>query len=286
MLWEGQYGDFINGAQVIVDEFVVSGQAKWGLRLGLVLLLPHAWEGQGPEHSSGRLERFLEQAAEDNIARRQLHDRRRSTSTCCAARLPASAASRAPLVVMTPKSLLRHPLAVSRASDLVDGHFQPVLDDAAAARSTRAACGASCCAAATSGSSWPPTSAARRSTTWRSCASKSCTRFPSDALADAVRALQPAPREVVWLQEEPRNMGAWTFVAPRLRELLGGRDAALRRTARAAPARPKAGPTRTPPSSSASSLKSLDGGGSRSMPVEVRVPVLGESVVEATVGAG
>src|SRR5262249_25562508 len=119
VLWEGQYGDFINGAQVIVDEFVVSAQAKWGLESGLVLLL-HAWEGQGPDHSSGRLERFLDQAAEDNVC----------VANCTTAAqyfwlLRRQAVSLGhdprPLVVLTPKSLLRHPLAASRASDLVDG---------------------------------------------------------------------------------------------------------------------------------------------------------------------
>src|SRR5579859_7110287 len=128
VLWEGQYGDFIDGAQVIVDEFVLSGQAKWGLMSGLVLLLPHAWEGQGPDHSSGRLERFLEQAAEDNIC----------VANCSTAaqyffllrRQAASLGAARPLIVMTPKSLLRHPLAASRASELIEGGFQPVLDDA------------------------------------------------------------------------------------------------------------------------------------------------------------
>src|SRR5207253_1720012 len=110
VLWEAQYGDFINGAQVIVDEFVVSGQAKWGLVSGLVLLLPHAWEGQGPDHSSGRLERFLELAAEDNI---------RVANCTTAAQYFWLLRHQAgtlrhdprPLIVMTPKSLLRNPLA-------------------------------------------------------------------------------------------------------------------------------------------------------------------------------
>jgi 2-oxoglutarate dehydrogenase E1 component len=219
--WEGQYGDFINGAQVIVDEFVVSGQAKWGLRSGLVLLLPHAWEGQGPDHSSGRLERFLEQAAEDNIR----------VANCTtpaqyyfllrgqAARLGDGAR---PLIVMTPKSLLRNPLAASRASDLVDGHFEPVLDDAGAAKRPSRVRRIVLC----SGHIWAELAADKRRGEADDMALvriEELYPFPSEALVDLLERYNRV-REVIWLQEEPRNMGAWPFLAPRLRELLGDRD--------------------------------------------------------------
>jgi 2-oxoglutarate dehydrogenase E1 component len=215
VLWEGQYGDFIDGAQVIVDEFVVSAQAKWGLISGLVLLLPHAWEGQGPDHSSGRLERFLELAAEDNIrianctsaAQYYFLLRRQAASL-------NSATETRPLVVMSPKSLLRHPLAASRASELVDGRFEAVLDDAAAAQHPNRVRRVVLC----SGHIWAELQAdARRASV-------------EDVAVIRVEELYPFPREQVlellekygraddrvWLQEEPQNMGAWTFVEHQL----------------------------------------------------------------------
>jgi 2-oxoglutarate dehydrogenase E1 component len=232
--WEGQYGDFINGAQVIVDEFVVSGQAKWGLRSGLVLLLPHAWEGQGPDHSSGRLERFLEQAAEDNIvvancttpAQYYFLLRRQAARLGDAAR---------PLVVLTPKSLLRNPLASSRASDLVEGHFEPVLDDAAAAKHPSRVRRVVLC----SGHIWAELASDKRRGDADSVAIvriEELYPFPSEALADLFERYNRAT-EVVWLQEEPRNMGAWPFLAPRLHELLGERELSyVGRPERASPA--------------------------------------------------
>jgi 2-oxoglutarate dehydrogenase E1 component len=215
VLWEAQYGDFINGAQVIVDEFVVSGQAKWGLTSGLVMLLPHAWEGQGPDHSSGRLERFLEQAAQDNIrvancstaAQYYFLLRRQAASLGQDAR---------PLVVMTPKSLLRHPLAASRASDLVDGQFEAVLDDASASRHANRVHRVVLC----SGHIWAEVQADKRRARAEDVALvriEELYPFPTDAVSDILERYAQAS-EVVWLQEEPRNMGAWTFVERHLRD--------------------------------------------------------------------
>jgi 2-oxoglutarate dehydrogenase E1 component len=221
VLWEAQYGDFIDGAQVIVDEFVVSGQAKWGLVSGLVVLLPHAWEGQGPDHSSGRLERFLEQAAEDNIrvaicstaAQYFFLLRRQAASLGHDAR---------PLIVMTPKSLLRHPLATSRASDLIQGGFEPILDDPSARKHPKRVRRIVLC----SGHIWAEIEADKRRAEIDSLAVvriEELYPFPRQELADLLETYDQA-REVIWLQEEPRNMGAWTFVAPRLGDLMDGRS--------------------------------------------------------------
>ena len=131
VLWEAQYGDFINGAQVVVDAFLTSGRAKWGLMPSLVLLLPHGYEGQGPEHSSARVERFLEAAADLNLrvancttAAQFFHLLRRQGALVVADPLP--------LVVLTPKSLLRHPLVASSGRDLAEGRWQPIIADAEA----------------------------------------------------------------------------------------------------------------------------------------------------------
>jgi 2-oxoglutarate dehydrogenase E1 component len=222
VLWEAQYGDFINAAQVIVDEFVVSGQAKWGLVSGLVLLLPHAWEGQGPDHSGGRLERFLEMAAEDNI---------RVANCTTAAQyfwlLRRQAASLnhepRPLIVMTPKSLLRHPLAASRSSVLVDGRFEPLLDDPRA----RTQAGRIERLVLCSGHVWVDLESDPRraaSDTVAMLRVEELYPFPADEIAQALERYRDV-REVIWLQEEPRNMGAWPFVESRLRPLVGeGRE--------------------------------------------------------------
>ena len=128
VLWEAQFGDFVNGAQVIIDQFIVSGLAKWGQTSRLTLLLPHAYEGSGPEHSSARLERFLQLAAEGNI---RVANPTTPAQYFHLLRRQARIAKQRPLVVMTPKSLLRLPLATSRVDELTEGRFQPVLADPA-----------------------------------------------------------------------------------------------------------------------------------------------------------
>ena len=209
VLWEGQYGDFINGAQSIIDEFVVSGQAKWGMLSGLVLLLPHAWEGQGPDHSSGRLERFLQLCAEDNVriancttAGQYFHLLRRQAASL--------GEKPRPLIVMTPKSLLRHPLAACRASDLAGGAFHPVLDDARAARNREAVRRIVLC----SGKVWTDLEGDKRRAAADSLAVirvEELFPFPTEELTAIVGAY-PNVTQVSWLQEEPENMGAWNSI--------------------------------------------------------------------------
>ncbi|MFN8634237.1 MAG: 2-oxoglutarate dehydrogenase E1 component [Chloroflexota bacterium] len=220
VLWEGQYGDFINGAQSIIDEFVVSGQAKWGMLSGLVLLLPHAWEGQGPDHSSGRLERFLQLCAEDNVriancttAGQYFHLLRRQAASL--------GEKPRPLIVMTPKSLLRHPLAACRASDLAGGAFHPVLDDARAARNREAVRRIVLC----SGKVWTDLEGDKRRADLDSLAVirvEELFPFPIEELTAIVGAY-PNVTQVSWLQEEPQNMGAWRYVESHIWQVLGGR---------------------------------------------------------------
>ncbi len=212
VLWEGQFGDFANGAQVIIDQFVSGSEQKWNQRCGLVLLLPHGQEGQGPEHSSARLERFLTLCAEDNM-------RVANVST------PAQyyhlllrqmeGDVRKPLVVMTPKSLLRHPKVVSTLDELADGSFHHVLDDPAGPSRARRVILASGKVA------WDLI--AGREKADRSDVAivrlEQFYPFPGHDLG-AVLQRYPQDAELVWVQEEPRNMGAWSFVRE---QLLDGR---------------------------------------------------------------
>ena len=215
ILWEAQYGDFANGAQIVIDQFISSGLSKWRETSRLTLLLPHGYEGNGPEHSSARLERFLQLAAQENLR----------VANCTTAaqyfhllRRQALDATARPLVVVTPKGLLRLKDASSTLADLADGAFRPVLDDAAADKSAvrrlalcsgkvyydvvgheaRAAAGA--VAVARVEQLYP---------------------FPTDAVHELI-ASYPSLEEVVWVQEEPQNMGAWRPIRHRLEEACRG----------------------------------------------------------------
>ena len=220
VIWEAQYGDFINGAQVVVDEFVTSARAKWGQTPSLVLLLPHGAEGQGPDHSSGRLERFLELAAETNIriancttAGQYFHLLRRQASLLETDPLP--------LVAMTPKSLLRHPLAAARLRDLTDEGWRPVIDDAAA-RSHADQVRRLILLSGKIAIDLMELQQREGRADVAIVRLEQLYPFPTDEVGAVLRGY-PDLRGIAWIQEEPRNMGAWSYVSPLLTELVGGR---------------------------------------------------------------
>ncbi|HEX7117900.1 MAG TPA: 2-oxoglutarate dehydrogenase E1 component [Longimicrobiales bacterium] len=216
VLWEGQFGDFVNGAQVIIDQFVSAGQAKWGQTCGLVLLLPHGYEGQGPEHSSARMERFLQLAAEGNL---RVADCSTPAQYFHLLRLQAATRERRPLVIFTPKSLLRHPRATSRLDDLTGGAFRPVLDDDDAADRRDEVTRVVLC----TGKVFYDLTTAEARDAARNVAIirvEQLYPFPEEEIAATLDRF-PNRKEIVWVQEEPENMGAWRFMEPRLRTLAG-----------------------------------------------------------------
>ncbi|MGH9719985.1 MAG: multifunctional oxoglutarate decarboxylase/oxoglutarate dehydrogenase thiamine pyrophosphate-binding subunit/dihydrolipoyllysine-residue succinyltransferase subunit [Bryobacteraceae bacterium] len=240
VLWEAQFGDFVNGAQIMVDQFISCCEQKWGQPSGLVMLLPHGFEGQGPEHSSARIERFLTLCAENNmqvsncttpaqyfhLLRRQMcggQDRR---------------GVRKPLIVFTPKSLLRHPAATSMIDDLTTGGFREVLGDSGPIEPQRVERVIFC-----SGKVYYDLLAARQE---RSAGAIAIARleqiypFPQTELND-VLLRYPVTTEVLWVQEEPRNMGPWRFVREKIQPLLDSTGRELRYVGRAESASPATG---------------------------------------------
>jgi len=220
VIWEAQYGDFINGAQVMLDQFVTSGRSKWGLQPSLVFLLPHAYEGQGPEHSSARPERILQAAANINLrlvncttAAQYFHLLRRQAALLKRDPLP--------LFVLTPKSLLRHPAVASTPRDLEQGRFQSVIDDADMRGRAKSVKRLVLC----SGKVYVDLishEGRAAATDVAICRVEQLYPFPNVALAEVINGY-PSLSEVVWLQEEPENMGAWEFMRPLISELLAGR---------------------------------------------------------------
>ena len=212
ILWEGQFGDFANGGQVIIDQFIAAGQAKWRQTSGMVLLLPHGYEGQGPEHSSGRLERYLQLCADRNMrvancttAAQYFHLLRRQA-------LLLEPDPR-PLVVMTPKSLLRHPRAGSSLRDLTDGKFQMVIDDPIASEKPEAVRRVIFC----TGKVYVDLTHEQHDTNEEIAVVRIelLHPFPSDQVRDVLERYKNAT-EIVWLQEEPLNMGSWWYMLGKL----------------------------------------------------------------------
>jgi 2-oxoglutarate dehydrogenase E1 component len=236
-LWEAQFGDFANGAQVVIDQFIVSGESKWQRTCGIVLLLPHGYEGQGPEHSSARLERFLQACAEDNI---QVANATTPAQYFHLLRRQMKRDFRKPLVVMAPKSLLRHPAAVSRIDDFVTGSFQEILDDptwnapALASGAVKA----------------PERIILCSGKVYYDLADHRAKNNITDTAIVRLEQLYPLHRNrlaelsdtyghqarLIWCQEEPENMGAWRWIAPQLEEIFGRKAAYAGRVASSSPA--------------------------------------------------
>jgi 2-oxoglutarate decarboxylase len=237
VLWEAQFGDFVNGAQSIVDEFLSSGEVKWGQQSSLVLLLPHGMEGQGPDHSSGRPERFLQLCAQDNM---RVANPTTPANYFHLLRRQALSTKRKPLVVFSPKSLLRHKLAISGVNDFTQGTFQPVLGDAGV--NGQPLDGASVkrvlfC----SGKVYYDLFQARAERGINDTAivrMEQIYPLPVEELK-AELAKYPNAEDFAWVQEEPANQGAWSFVALNLLEHLEG--VRLRRISRPAAAAPAVG---------------------------------------------
>jgi 2-oxoglutarate dehydrogenase E1 component len=217
VIWEGQYGDFANGAQVIIDQFISSGEAKWERFCGLVLFLPHGYEGAGPEHSSARLERFLQLCAEWNM---QVCVPSTPSQMFHMLRRQMLQPFRKPLIVMTPKSLLRNDMSVSSLEDLTQGSFARVIDEVDDLAPQQIRRLVFC-----SGRVYFDLLKARRKDGIRDVAVVRIEQlypFPSEEY-EAVLNRYPNAREIVWCQEEPQNQGAWYQIRHRLQELLGGR---------------------------------------------------------------
>jgi 2-oxoglutarate dehydrogenase E1 component len=228
VLWEAQFGDFANVAQAVIDQFISAGEDKWGLLSGMVLLLPHGYEGQGPEHSSARIERFLQLAARDNF---QICQPSNAAQYFHLLRRQALRVWRKPLVVFTPKSMLRHPDACSALADFTHQQFLAVLPDTEAIDARRVVL--------CSGKIGHELRVERKKRQDRSTAVvfvEQVYPFP-DADLTAELARHPSARDIVWVQEEPANMGPLFYVLPRLRRIAGDRPVlTVKRSASASPA--------------------------------------------------
>jgi 2-oxoglutarate dehydrogenase E1 component len=229
VLWEAQFGDFANNAQVIIDQFLSAGEDKWSLLSGLVLLLPHGYEGQGPEHSSARIERFLQIAGEDNL---QVCQPSTAAQYFHMLRRQAVRAWRKPLVVFTPKSMLRHASSSSSIEELTQGRFQTVLEDADVPSGARRILVAS-------GKIVHELRAERKrrgDSETAILALEQLYPFPMTPLTQAIDRY-PEARELVWVQEEPKNMGAQFYVLPRLHTIFNRPGVvSVKRRASASPA--------------------------------------------------
>jgi 2-oxoglutarate dehydrogenase E1 component len=227
-LWEAQFGDFVNNAQGIIDLFIASGQAKWQQLCGLTMLLPHGWEGLGPEHSSARMERFLQLCANDNM---QVANLTTPAQYFHLLRRQIKAAYRKPLILMTPKSLLRHPMAVSSLNDLTDGHFMPVLEDKEVPNAAKKVIFCS-------GKVYYPLINRRREINAMDTAIvrvELLYPFPEKELKKIIGRFKKVGAWI-WAQEEPANMGAWPFIQTSLAPMLKKSLRYVGRNASASPA--------------------------------------------------
>jgi 2-oxoglutarate dehydrogenase E1 component len=206
VIWEAQFGDFANGAQVVIDQFIASCEEKWGRFCGLVMLLTHGYDGQGPEHSSARLERFLQLCAEDNM---QVCYPTTPAQMFHLLRRQMLRPYRKPLVIMSPKSLLRHRLSVSPLGELTEGQFRVVIDDAGGFDKSKVKRLLVC-----SGKVYFDLLEARREHAIEDCAIirlEQLYPFPKEEM-QAILAQYRNAKELVWVQEEPRNQGAWSML--------------------------------------------------------------------------
>ncbi|MDX1640363.1 MAG: 2-oxoglutarate dehydrogenase E1 component, partial [Balneolaceae bacterium] len=214
VIWEAQFGDFANGAQVIIDQFISASEAKWGQKSALVMTLPHGYEGQGPEHSSARLERFLQLCAEDNM---QVTNLTTPTQYFHILRKQTLQEKKKPLIIMSPKSLLRHPMAVCSVEELGDGAFQPFIPDQEVEDKKSVDRVIIC-----SGKVYYDLYKAREENEKSNIAIGRLEQFYPFPDEDIEHFLEEYKHvdEIIWCQEEPKNMGAWTFIFPRLQSLL------------------------------------------------------------------
>jgi 2-oxoglutarate dehydrogenase E1 component len=230
VLWEAQFGDFVNGAQVIIDQFLSASEDKWNLPTGLVLLLPHGYEGQGPEHSSARIERFLQLAAEDNL---QICQPSNAAQYFHMLRRQARRMWRKPLIVFTPKSMLRHPDASSDIEDFTAPRFLPVVPDREIQDARRILF-----ASGKVGHELQAERKRRGDASTAICFLDQLYPLPRPEIS-AILDAHPQAHEIVWVQEEPGNMGAHFYVTPRLQRLAqdkGRKVRAVKRSASASPA--------------------------------------------------
>ena len=228
VMWEAQFGDFANGAQIIIDQFISSGEDKWGLLSGVVMLLPHGYEGQGPEHSSARIERYLQLAAHDNM---QICQPSSAAQYFHLLRRQAMRPWRKPLVVFTPKSMLRNPSAASPIAALTRPHFLNVVPDSEVQNARRLLL--------CTGKIGHELRIERQKRGVEKTAIVLVDQlYPwPEADLEAEFGRHPEAHEIVWVQEEPANMGALSFVMPRLRLIAGSRQVlSVKRSAAASPA--------------------------------------------------
>jgi 2-oxoglutarate dehydrogenase E1 component len=215
-IWEAQFGDFANGAQIIIDQFISSAEQKWQRMSGLVMLLPHGYEGQGPEHSSARLERFLQLCAQDNL---QVVNLTTPAQIFHALRRQVKRDYRKPLIVMSPKSLLRHPKVISSLDELANGQFNEILPDTTTP--VKAVENLVLC----SGKVYYDIMAHKETLEAKDADRVAVARveqlYPlhEKKLVQVLKAY-PKLKRIVWTQEEPKNMGGWSFMFPRLLDLV------------------------------------------------------------------